>query len=271
MNFQQWLDAVNGQYIDVDGFPPENPYQCWDLWSHYAQNVYGVPLYPTGCSAGGPGTHHPGYACEVWHQFDSSPLSQWFTREQGEGQPGDVAFWEWGSPVGPNSHVAVVVEDRGSSVYCMTQNPGASKYANLSKTGILGWLRPISKPQPTSGDEQDMRIIRADNGRVALIGEFYSRELYPGPEIEWTAGVHTKTFGEVVGLVNDEFNSLLIDAANRRAELINSISASAKPINVDLDKLAQAIADKINNGTGPDVTTKTEILEAITANYPEDK
>lgn len=41
-------------------------------------------------------------------------------------------------------------------------------------------------------------------------------------------------------------------------------------LNVNVDALAQAIADKINGGiTGPDITTKAEILSAIEANYPE--
>jgi nucleoid-associated protein YgaU len=38
--------------------------------------------------------------------------------------------------------VAIVVEDRGGSVLCMTQNPGASHYGQITKAGILGYLRP---------------------------------------------------------------------------------------------------------------------------------
>ena len=42
-------------------------------------------------------------------------------------------------------------------------------------------------------------------------------------------------------------------------------------IQVNVDVLAQAIADKIDCGGGVDVTTKAEILEAIELNYPGDK
>ena len=140
MNFQEWINSRNGRAIDVDGWYGA---QCWDSWHDYANALFGVPMRNTGCSAGGPGTHHPGYACEVYHQFDRSGLNQWFTRIGNvPAKAGDVAFWEWGSPVGPNSHVAVVIEDRGSHILCMTQNPGPNRIASLSKAGLLGYLRP---------------------------------------------------------------------------------------------------------------------------------
>lgn len=137
--FSEWLNSVNGVGLNVDG---QHGNQCWDLWSHYAVNVLGVTYWKTGTNAGGGCPQHPFYTCGLWKTFDSSGLNQWFTPHTGTPQRGDVAIWEWGSPVGPNSHVAIVVEDRGGSVYCMTQNPGASHYANLSKQGILGYLRP---------------------------------------------------------------------------------------------------------------------------------
>ena len=162
MNFQEWLNSRNGRAVDVDGWYGA---QCWDSWHDYANSLWGVPMRNTGCSAGGGGTHHPGYACEVYHQFDRSGLNQWFTRYPASvaAQPGDVAFWEWGSPVGPNSHVAVVVEDRGGSVYCMTQNPGPNRYATLSKAGLLGYLRPDDQskiggaaPAPTAENQRQV-------------------------------------------------------------------------------------------------------------------
>ncbi len=138
--FDDYLNSVNGVAIDVDG---NWGAQCWDLWSHYAMNMFGASMWATSTNCGG-SYHHPGYACEIWHNFSGGPLGRWFT-PVGADQPaqrGDVVLWEWGSAVGPNSHVAIVVEDRGGSLYCMTQNPGASHYGNLSKSGVLGYLRP---------------------------------------------------------------------------------------------------------------------------------
>lgn len=51
-----------------------------------------------------------------------------------------------------------------------------------------------------------------------------------------------------------------------------SIAAAIKDsLQINIDGLAQAIADKIDCNGGSDVTTKAEILEAIEANYPGDK
>lgn len=140
MNFQEFLDSRNGRAVDVDGnWGP----QCWDLWSDYAMTLFGCSMWATSTNSGG-SYHHPGYTCEIWHNFSGGPLGNWFT-PVGADQPaqyGDVVIWEWGSAVGPNSHIALVVSDQGGSLYCLTQNPGASHYANLSKAGVLGYLRP---------------------------------------------------------------------------------------------------------------------------------
>ena len=136
--FDNWLASVDGVAVEMD---TSYGAQCWDLWAHYAVNMIGVDYWRTGTQAGGGCGNHPGYTCGLWYGFDRSGLNQWFT-PVGNPQRGDVAIWDWGSPAGPNSHVAIVVEDRGGSVLTMTQNPGAAHYGNLSKAGILGYLRP---------------------------------------------------------------------------------------------------------------------------------
>ena len=44
MNIQEWMNNVNGKIIDMDGAYGG---QCWDLWSSYARNVYGIPAADT--------------------------------------------------------------------------------------------------------------------------------------------------------------------------------------------------------------------------------
>ena len=177
--FSDYLASVDGVAIDVDGSWGA---QCWDLWSHYAVNLIGATYWNTGTNAGGGCPAHPGYTCGLWYGFDRSGLGQWFTPHTGTPQRGDVAIWEWGSPVGPNSHVAIVVEDRGGSVLCMTQNPGASHYGNLSKAGILGYLRPDNQsffdgapapePAPTPGGGQ-VYVIQPGDTLWGVSERFY--------------------------------------------------------------------------------------------------
>lgn len=187
MNFNEWVNAVDGQAIDVDGnWGP----QCWDLWSHYAMNVFGASMWQTSTNSGG-SYHHYGYACEIWHNFGGN--LNWAFTPIGADQPtqrGDVILWEWGSAVGPLSHVAITLEDRGNYVYCLTQNPGNTKRASLSKAGVLGYLRPDNQsifdgPAPTaaaatpSGSISELAdaVLRGDYGngpaRQAALGSQY--------------------------------------------------------------------------------------------------
>lgn len=185
--FSDWLNSVNGVAVEMDSSWGA---QCWDLWSHYAVNMLGVEYFRTGTNAGSGGCpQHSGYTCGIWKGFGTSGLNRWFTPHNGTPQRGDVAIWDWGSPCGPNSHVAIVVEDRGGSVYCMTQNPGPAHYANLSKGGILGYLRPDDQSffdgagapavSVATGSISDLAaaVIRGDFGngdqRIAALGANY--------------------------------------------------------------------------------------------------
>lgn len=112
-------------------------------------------------------------------------------------------------------------------------------------------LNPKMFQQPKKKEEEEMRVIRSEDGRVALVGEFYAYQYANQAEIEWNAGVHTKTFGDTVGLTPAEFDTLISDARIRRDQFIRAIGNGGTP--------------------APDTTTKAEILEAIEANYPEDK
>ena len=189
MNFQQWLDSRNGVNVDVDGnWGP----QCWDLWSDYAMTLFGASMYQTSTDSGG-NVHVSGYACGIWHGFGDN--LNWAFTPVGPDQPaqfGDVAIWEYGSAVGPNSHVALVVQDQGGAVYCLTQNPGAAHYDSLSKSGLLGYLRPdnqsiiggggspASSGATPSGSISDLAdaVMRGDYGngpsREAALGSLYN-------------------------------------------------------------------------------------------------
>lgn len=139
MNIQEWMNAVNGKTIDMDGAYGG---QCWDLWSSYARNVYGIPAADTNTV--------DGYAASVYTtRYDrSQALQNTFTRETGNYTPtyGDVAFWNGNGM----NHVAIVIKDNGNgTLNTISQNPNKAGYITLSKAGIIGYFHPRTTSTPT--------------------------------------------------------------------------------------------------------------------------
>lgn len=141
MNIQEWMNNVNGKIIDMDGAYGG---QCWDLWSSYARNVYGIPAADTNTV--------DGYAASVYTaRYDRSrALQNTFSREAGNYTPGygDVAFWNGNGM----NHVAIVVRDNGNgTLETMSQNPNKAGYVTLTKNGIVGYFHPrtANTPAPT--------------------------------------------------------------------------------------------------------------------------
>lgn len=135
MNIQEWMNNVNGKIIDMDGAYGG---QCWDLWSNYARNVYGIPAADTNTV--------DGYAASVYTaRYDRSrALQNTFSREAGNYTPvyGDVAFWNGNGM----NHVAIVVRDNGNgTLETMSQNPNKTGYINISKNGIIGYFHPRNR------------------------------------------------------------------------------------------------------------------------------
>lgn len=146
MDIQTWLNSVNGQVVDMDGAYGG---QCWDLWSSYARNVYGIPATDTNTV--------DGYAASVYtdRYNRSQALQNTFTRETGNYTPvyGDVAFWNGNGM----NHVAIVVRDNGNgTLNTMSQNPNKAGYVTLSKNGIIGYFHPrtanTATPAPTDNN-----------------------------------------------------------------------------------------------------------------------
>lgn len=138
MNISEWMNSVNGQVVDMDGAYGG---QCWDLWSSYARNVYGIPAADTNTV--------DGYAASVYTaRYDRSrALQNTFSREGANyaSSYGDVAFW---NGAGMN-HVAIVVKDNGNgTLSTMSQNPNKAGYVTLSKNGLIGYFHPRTANTP---------------------------------------------------------------------------------------------------------------------------
>lgn len=126
--------------------------QCWDLWSSYARNVYGIPAADTNTI--------DGYAASVYTtRYDrSQALQNTFSRESANYAPvyGDVAFWNGNSM----NHVAIVVRDNGNgTLNTMSQNPNKAGYVTISKNGIIGYFHPRTANTATAPTGNNVTII----------------------------------------------------------------------------------------------------------------
>jgi hypothetical protein len=149
MNIDEWAANVVGRYIDRDGFPPDNPYQCHDIWLDYLNRVLGGSV-----SNPNLGWAPTGFTDSVWKQFPAVNGVQNYVSKFGPSdiRKGDVVFWNYGSRTYPLSHVAVAMgSPSGGMVECVTQNPGATARQRLTLDGCIGVLRPVN-PQPVVED-----------------------------------------------------------------------------------------------------------------------
>ena len=122
MDFQSWLDDVNGRVIG-DG-------QCVALAEDYIARVCALPAVSTDPT---------GYAGSM---FDNGPASNFGQLDaSATAMPGYLAVWGNG-PFTPLTHVAPVVQDGGAMVKCMSQNPGPAHYMDIPKIGLKGYLTP---------------------------------------------------------------------------------------------------------------------------------
>lgn len=126
-----WINANNNKYIDMDGYYGA---QCVDLYSKYTSSFVGGRPKPVG------------YAPEIFNNYDTSVYTR-FDKNQA-GRPGDVVVWGKGTYT-PLGHVAVVVGDNGNGTLRVLQSnataagsAGNSIISNMSKSALLGYLRP---------------------------------------------------------------------------------------------------------------------------------
>lgn len=117
----------NGKYADYDGAYGA---QCVDLAQFYNRDVVGAQFMSTPYSGG---------AKDIWSTYDRNR----YTAVSAGSNPskGDVAIWG-GSQGGGYGHIAIVLADASGSVQTLTQNPGATRIGNITKAGLLGYLRP---------------------------------------------------------------------------------------------------------------------------------
>ncbi|MFT4218296.1 MAG: CHAP domain-containing protein, partial [Micropruina sp.] len=165
MTLDQFVATYDGKYLDVDGVPAGNPYQCVDVFKQYDRRVIGGDGPPTGGDGG---------AHEYWDSFTSNLASRY--EKVDRSQPalrGDVAVWAKSLPGSYGyGHVAIVLEastSDSSSLRVIQQNPGTTRIGTQSKAHLLGYLRPKNHPGPGfSGSEI---AFQANTTHLWTVGE----------------------------------------------------------------------------------------------------
>lgn len=148
---KEFTDKWNGKDLDFDGYPPNDPYQCFDVYRMYCRDVLGVPQSPPTGDAG---------AVAIWDTYLKDHFTAIPNTPDGVPSPGDIViFKKYGSIYGVYGHVAIVVEATVKSMTLFEQNyPNAldkCKFATRNYLGCVGWLHPkkVQSTQDTMTEE----------------------------------------------------------------------------------------------------------------------
>jgi hypothetical protein len=150
-----WIPQVTGRYLNEDWAPENDGFgaQCWDAAANWSKYL-GLPVISTG----GPG-RWPGWAGNMVDAFPQSAAiaaAYQLIGPDDPGLPGDIAVWGDGYYYYPKTHVAVLVNDLGGQLLCISQNSSASLANNpypqwttgptilqhLPRRGLIGFIRP---------------------------------------------------------------------------------------------------------------------------------
>lgn len=145
----QW----NGKSADYD-----NAYgaQCMDLFNFYNRDVVGAPRVAVATAA---------------QVYGAAPANYTRLGASAPAVKGDVAVWGSGLPNGTGGagHVAIVLADQGGSLQILTQNPGATHIASMSKAYLTGYLRPKNLTPPSNNPTGSVDEVSSPRAGVVRI------------------------------------------------------------------------------------------------------
>ncbi len=170
-SYNEFKARYLGRYVDVDGFPRHQPYQCWDLVSGVYFPYIGGHTIHCGVS---------GYVKDIANQRATNGILDFCTDIglNAELQAGDICVWGECSET-PYSHIAIYDSDNGqNAVYFLGQNQPVP-YVNISRIGVggvIGVFRPKifegQKPTPSHDADQVLSI-----GSKVVSNGFYVERL----------------------------------------------------------------------------------------------
>lgn len=136
-SYKEFKEEYLGKKVDVDGFPANQPYQCWDVVAgKYFPYIGGKVIH----------CRESGYVKDIANQRETNGILD-FCVDVGLKetlQPGDICIWGVCKAC-PYSHIAIYDHDDGQeAVYFLGQNQPVP-YVNIVKIpvkGIIGVFRP---------------------------------------------------------------------------------------------------------------------------------
>lgn len=145
-SYKEFKEKYFGKNVDVDGFPANQPYQCWDVVAgKYFPYIGGEVIH----------CRQSGYVKDIANQRETNGILD-FCVDVGLKetlQPGDICIWGVCKAC-PYSHIAIYDHDDGQeAVYFLGQNQPVP-YVNIVKIpvkGIIGVFRPkifLKKDEP---------------------------------------------------------------------------------------------------------------------------
>lgn len=165
MTYQEFKNKYNGKYVDVDNYPKEWPYQCFDLAQLYAREVINVPDYVfANCKVVKNLIYDPTERAQMDEYFDEvSTIGM---------QQGDICIW--GNGVA--GHIAIFdhYNPDDNNCYYFSQNPNPCQVMVINLPDHHAFRRkgtkPLPKPtEPVERDEKKTQIeVIIDNLRVRL-------------------------------------------------------------------------------------------------------
>jgi hypothetical protein len=290
-----WIPQVTGRYLNEDWNPENQGFgaQCWDTaanWSRYL----GLPVISTD----GKG-RWPGWAGNMVDAFPQSPeiaAAYQLLGPDEPGLPGDIAVWGDGYYYYPKTHVAVLVNDLGAQLLCVSQNSSAARADNpypqwttgptilqhLPRRGLIGLIRPRTggltaqgTTTPTEQDWLDMadieevrKVVKAEI-RGALQERFTDTEGTPTSVKDML-----ETFRSLVHDVpralldtqipraggefggNTSLRGVLAYADQKHIEALRATVTAAHGDGVSADQIIRAVRDGLAAGIKVEATVK---------------
>lgn len=276
MSLEEFYAIPSGSHIYNNGAD-----QCVALANEYNSGVLGFPL-PSGIQS----------AYQWWTDFSSKPpLVENYSQVASNPQRGDIFIGMYGPYDSTHGHIGVVERSWDGSTFGTMENGywnGVSSMERFNRgmAYILGFLRPKNSIPviDSEDDEMKFKLYRQASTGVVYAASVATGTFWPLPNPDYLALMRSRGFvvdEDYVDLPDNEWGFLLGLMDNSRNQLnqvsvdpaviAEAIKAGMSGFGLNVDAIAHAIADKLNNGGQPDVTTKAEILTAIEANYPGDK